>query len=249
MKNKFYEFKNQTDASADLYIYGEIVQEKEANMWTGEMSESDVSLMDFKSELDRIEGIKDLNLYVNSPGGSVFVASTMASMLQRMQNKGTKIHAFVDGLCASASSFLIMVADDINLYKNSIVMIHKPMTISFGNANDLRKDIVSLDKIEQGVMIPLYMSKCLIDQDDLQNLIDNETWLDSNDMLEIFDVNVIDEVKDQVACYDLEKYSYYKNIPKELLKKRNVSNQITNPINKEKEKELTLKLKLLKSKI
>ena len=48
-------------------------------------------------------------------------------MLQRLKEKGTKIHTYVDGLCASAGTFILMMGDDINLYKNSMVMIHKPI--------------------------------------------------------------------------------------------------------------------------
>ena len=158
-KNSFFEFRNIGNDTADLYIYGEIVLEREPDFWTGEISETEIGLMDFKKNLEEIKDTKNLNLYVNSPGGSVFVASSMASMLQRLQRNGTQIHAYIDGLAASAASFLVMCANDINLYKNSILMVHKPMTMSFGNANDLRKDIVALDKIESGVMMPLYMSK------------------------------------------------------------------------------------------
>ena len=90
-----------------------------------------------KNELDELQnkGIKDFNIYINSPGGSVFASSTIVSLLKRFkQNTGAKIHGFIDGLCASAATYLLMVADDINVYQNSILMIHKPMTISWGNA-------------------------------------------------------------------------------------------------------------------
>ena len=118
MKKKFYEFKNISSSSADLFIYGEIVQEKTVDWWTGEESDTDVGLMDFKEQLDNIGNVKTLNLYINSPGGDVFTASSMISMLNRVKDKGTKIEAYVDGLSASASSFLMMVADNVNLYKN-----------------------------------------------------------------------------------------------------------------------------------
>ena len=132
MNKKFYEFKNITSSEADLFIYGEIVQEKSVDWWTGEESQTDVGLMDFKEQLDSIGNVQKLNIYINSVGGDVFVASTMISMLQRVKNKGTTINAYVDGLSASAASFLMMVADNVNLYKNSTVMVHKPMSWAVG---------------------------------------------------------------------------------------------------------------------
>ena len=78
--DKFYRFKNETESETELYIYGSITDNKE-NDWFP--SEDDVDLNDFKAKLDDLQIGATLNLYVNSPGGSVFAASTMASMLQR----------------------------------------------------------------------------------------------------------------------------------------------------------------------
>ena len=55
---KFYEFKNISPSTADLFIYGEIVQEKSVDYWTGEESQTDVGLMDFKKELDDIGNVQ-----------------------------------------------------------------------------------------------------------------------------------------------------------------------------------------------
>lgn len=211
---KFYEFKNITSSEADIYIYGEIVSEKDD--WYG--SENDFALTDFQKQLDALGNIQTLNLYINSPGGDVFTASTVISMLKRMKNKNNiTINAYVDGLSASAASFLMMVADNIYLYKNSIVMVHKPMSIAFGNSNDMKKTIEALDKIEDSVMIPMYMDKSKIDIDTVKQLINDETWLNSDQMSEYFDVTVLDQEKVAVASISSNLFKNYKHIP-EMLK-------------------------------
>ena len=210
---KFFEFKNVTSTEADLYIYGEIVQEKYVDWWTGEESKTDVALMDFKEELDNIGNVQTLNLYINSPGGDVFVASAMISMLERVKNKGTAINAYVDGISASAASFLMFVADNIYLYKNSIVMIHKPMSYAYGNSIDMQKVIDTLEKIESSTMIPMYMSKAKISEDEVKNLIEVESWLSSEEMDNYFDVTVLNEEKTAVACSS-NLFDKYKNVPK-----------------------------------
>lgn len=213
MKN-FFEFKNVTSTEADLFIYGEIVQEKSVDWWTGEeVSDTEVGLMDFKRELDGVGNIKKLNLYINSPGGDVFTASTMISMLERQKDKGTEINAYVDGLSASAASFLMFVADNIYLYKNSIVMVHKPMSYAIGNANDLQKTIDALNKIEDSVMIPMYLSKAKCDEAKIKELIDAETWLSSTEMQEYFNVTILNEEKVAVACIPSKLREKYKNLP------------------------------------
>ncbi len=213
MKEKFYEFKNITSSEADLFVYGEIVQEKSVDWWTGEESQTDVGLMDFKEQLDSIGNVQKLNLYINSPGGDVFTASTMISMLQRVKNKGTTINAYVDGLSASAASFLMMVADNLNLYKNSTVMIHKPMSIAMGNANDMQKTIDALNKIEESVMIPMYMNKSKVSEEEIKSLIDAESWLSAKEMDKYFNVTLLDEEKTAVASISSNLFKNYKNVP------------------------------------
>lgn len=210
---KFYEFKNISPSTADLFIYGEIVQEKSVDYWTGEESQTDVGLMDFKKELDDIGNVQKINLYINSPGGDVFTASTMISMLQRKKDAGTHIDAYVDGLSASAASFLMMVADNLYLYKNSTVMVHKPMSIAIGNAIDMQKTIDALNTIEENVMLPMYMNKSKISEDEIRSLINDETWLSASDMDKYFNVTILNEEKVAVANIHSNLFKNYHNVP------------------------------------
>lgn len=256
---KFYEFKNITPNEADLYIYGEIVQEKSVDWWTGEESQSEVSLMEFKKELEDLGNIQKLNLYINSPGGEVFTASTMISLLERQKTKGTIINAYVDGLSASAASFLMMVADNIYIYKNSVVMIHKPMSVACGNVNEMQKTIDALNKIEDSVMIPMYMNKAKISEEELRGLINAETWLSASDMDNYFDVILINEEKLAVASVDNSLLKLYKNVPDFIKNSLNLSqntakseqksieneqNSAINLENEEKIREIQMKIKI-----
>lgn len=209
-----YEFKNVTDESADLYIYGNIETEKQPDFWTGEKSELDVDLKDFKGALDGVKGT--LNIYINSGGGSVFAADAMTAMLQRAKEKGVKVHAYIDGLCASAATFIAMVADEIHVYRNSIMMIHKPIGAVYGNATEMRKMINTLDVIESS-MLNLYEHKAKVDRDRIKSMVDKETWLDVNGIAENFNVDLIDGEKKVAACADLSKCGY--NIPAEFAAK------------------------------
>ncbi|MCL1789956.1 MAG: Clp protease ClpP [Peptococcaceae bacterium] len=191
----FYEFKNATEETADLYIYGAIIFSR-----GGYSRKDDKSPADFQKDLEGLsKDLKTLNILINSPGGDVFAASTMVSMLERVKGKGIKVIAYVDGISASAASFLMMVADEIRLYKNSMVLVHKPMTWSFGNANDLRRDVASLDKIEDSVMMPLYMGKAKSPQEKIADKIDAETWLNADNMNEHFHVTLLRGEKLAVA--------------------------------------------------
>ncbi len=222
-KNKFYEFKNEAEESCELYIYGALTDDKESDWFA---SEQDVDLTDFKNALEKLTQNCTLNIYVNSPGGSVFASSTMASMLQRAkETKGIKIISYIDGLCASASSFLIMVSDEIKLYTNSMLMIHKPMSLAIGNANDMQREIDTLNSIENNVMIPLYMKKAKCDEDTIRNLIDAESWLSAKETDKYFDVVLLDSAKECTACVDTELFKRYKNVPEELKEEKPAKEQ------------------------
>ena len=258
---KFYEFKNITSSEADLFIYGEIVED-DIDWWTGEQDQTLVGLLSFKEELDKLGNIQKLNLYINSPGGDVFTASTMISMLNRLKSNGTTINVYVDGLSASAASFLMMVADNINLYKNSVVMVHKPMSIAIGNANDMQKTIDALNKIEDSVMLPMYMNKSKVSEKEIKKLIDAETWLSASDMDKYFNVTLLDEEKTAVASISSNLFKNYKNMP-EFLKnslenvqndekteenaQKTEENAVQTAENQSKENEIKAKLGLIKS--
>lgn len=225
--------KNLTKTSADFYVYGDIVDENAPDWWTGEKSETAVDTNAFKTELDSLNGVTDFNIYINSGGGSVFASSAMVSMLKRFrQNTGAKIHAYIDGLCASAATYLAMVADDINIYKNSVLMIHKPMTCTCGNANDLQHDIDTLNLIESGTMLPMYEAKAKegITAEKIAELVDNETWFSGNaddDMYigNYFNVNALDSVKDVQACAT-DLFRNYKHVPDALRKPKQVEKPV-----------------------
>lgn len=215
MKNKFYEIKNIIpNTSADLYLYGEIVTD-DIDWWTGEKDKTLVGLQSFKEELDNLGNISDLNIFMNTPGGEVFVATTICSMLQRLKDSGTKIHTYVDGLCASAGTFILMMGDDINIYENSVIMIHKPINYCYGNAIDFQKCIDVLDTIENSTMIPLYMKKSKVDQEEIKELINEESWLGAERIDEVFNVNLIKEQKQVAACVS-DIFKKYKNVPQNL---------------------------------
>lgn len=215
---KFYEIKNFiNNKSADLYIYGEIVTD-DKDWWTNEKDENLIGLQSFKKEMDNLGDISDLNIYLNTPGGEVFVASTMCSILQRLKDSGTKIHTFVDGLCASSGTFLLMMGDDINMYENSMIMIHKPMAYCYGNTNDLQKCVDMLNTIENSTMIPIYMKKALKTEEEIKEKINEESWMGVTEAKEYFDINLIEEENKAVACVDSTIFNNYKNVPEKLKK-------------------------------
>src|SRR5690625_1983559 len=133
--------KMSADDTADIFIYGEITRY--------EWNETDTTASSFKKELDDLGDVSTINLYVNSPGGSVFEGITIHNMLKRHK---AKVIAHVDALAASIASVIIMAADEIRMPSNSMLMIHNPWTFAIGNAAELRKQADDLDRIGKSSM-------------------------------------------------------------------------------------------------
>lgn len=216
-KKRFYEFKNIANKDSELYVYGEICGG--ADKW----DESDVTFKDFKDTLENMTQGSTLNMYINSPGGSVFTTQSIIAMLRRAKESGIKINAYIDGLAASCGSWLPMIADEIFVYPQSIMMIHKPLCGVWGNADEMRKEIEVLDKIENDVIIPLYMERAKerVTEDILKEKMANETWLSVDEMQELFNVTLLEDERQVACCVDKDIFDKYANVPEELLKMAN----------------------------
>lgn len=215
-KNKFFNMKASADGkSADVFIYGEITK----YAWE---EYGEVSSITFKNELDELgDDVEVINLYINSPGGSVFEGITIHNMLKRHK---AKVITHVDGVAASIASVIAMAGDVIKMPKNSMLMIHNAWTFAWGNAKELRKTADDLDRISNSSM-QSYLQKASdkITAEKLQELLDAETWLSAD---EAYEYGLCDEVLEEnnmVASISHELFSRYKNVPEQLLNQENIS--------------------------
>jgi ATP-dependent Clp protease, protease subunit len=215
---KFWEMKmsaNQ-ETSADIYIYGDIVR------WVWEdWFPEDVSANTFKEDLDALGDCDVINLYINSPGGSVFEGIAIYNQLKRHK---AKINVYVDALAASISSVIAMAGDTIFMPKNSMLMIHNAWTYVTGNAADLRKAANDLDRISNSSK-QSYLQKAgdKITDEKLQELLDAETWLSADEAYQYGLCDVVQEANNMAASISDDFISKYKNVPKQLLSQQKSS--------------------------
>ena len=111
-----------------------------------------------------------------------------------------------------------MVADTINVYQNSMLMMHKPISFAYGNALEMQKEIDTLNSIEDNIMIPLYEKKAKCTREKLKDLIFVESWLSAKEVDDLFNVNLLDCQKECDASIDNAFLKYYKNVPQRFKK-------------------------------
>jgi len=140
-EESYVSIQNLTEQSADLYIYGVIVDNSEFR-W----DESDVMPKDVLEALEQVKNLKELNIYINSPGGSVFAGQAIYNILNRSQAKKV---VYIDGVAASIASVIALAGDEIKVPSNAFMMIHKPWVLAIGNSDNLRKTADDLDDIQK----------------------------------------------------------------------------------------------------
>ena len=169
--------ENQND-SATIYLYGVIDQ------YFG------VSAEEIAKALDALSG-KAVTLRINSPGGDVFDGRAMYAAIRQHGN----VTAQIDGLAASAATYVAMAANSINMIDGGFMMIHNAWTLAFGNKNDFIELAGLLDKFDQSI-INDYMKKTGKSAEEISAMMDAETWMSAQEAL---DMGFVDTVIDGVA--------------------------------------------------
>ncbi|MDF1997590.1 head maturation protease, ClpP-related [Peribacillus frigoritolerans] len=126
-------------------------------------------------------GSNDLVVHLNSPGGDAFDG---IAIYNRFKNHEGKVKIYVDGWACSAASVIALAADELIMGAGSMMMIHEASNIMWGTKNDFRKQAELLEKLEDGI-IDIYMMKANVEREEIQAMVDNETWFSANEAVEI----------------------------------------------------------------
>lgn len=111
---------------------------------------------DFLDEVKaKADGIKNVRVMMNTPGGSVYEALTMLNGLRAM---GKTIETHVMGLAASAGSLFAAGSHKVVMPDNTMQFVHLPITGCYGNAEDMRETADVLDKVG-GQMKAMYAKR------------------------------------------------------------------------------------------
>lgn len=183
----FWNFKDETPNSIDLYIKGMI--ESDDNWIKEYYGEQYTTENKFIRELDKYKNKDTINIYINSIGGSVFAACGIYSKLKRCSSK---INCYVDGIAASAATIILMAADVVYMPVNSLLMIHDPTTVLYGNYSkeELESNTQALDKIKESI-VESYLLKVKISKEELYEMMSKETWITAKEAAEMGFANVV----------------------------------------------------------
>lgn len=157
--------------------------------------DDDVTPQMFKEEL--MDGSGDITVWINSPGGDCVAAAQIYNMLREYDGNVT---VKIDGIAASAASVIAMAGDKVLMSPVSMMMIHNPMTIAFGDSGEMQKAIDMLAGVKDSI-INAYELKTGLSRTRLSHLMDAETWMDANKAIEL---GFADEIIKRNSAVDLE---------------------------------------------
>ena len=187
------------DGVATLRLYDPI------DSWGGEWG---VSAKEFTRALDALpDDTAEIRLHINSPGGEVFEAVTILNNLRRHR---ARVVAIVDGLAASAASFLAAGADELIMGRNSELMIHDAWGLCVGNAGDMRDIAGRLDALSDNIA-SIYASKADGSTEEWRAAMLAETWYSADEAVAAGLADVVEsgvEPDEALNRFDLSAFKH-----------------------------------------
>lgn len=180
-----------------IYLYDVIVGD---SYWGG------IDALTFSKELASLDA-PVIHLRINSPGGDVFAGRAIE---QAIREHSSQIIVHVDGYAASAASYVALAGDVVNIAAGGFFMIHKAMTVAWGNADEMQKTVNLLNKID-AALVKTYAAETGQTETQLNEWLAAETWFDAEEALLYGFVDAISSVADKQGAqnsvdWDLTAY-------------------------------------------
>lgn len=149
---------------------------------------------------------EDVEIRINSCGGSVFGGMSIVAAINTLRWHGHKTRAIVEGLAASMASVVACACDEIVMHEGSMLMIHNPWTLIEGDAEELKKQAELMGKIKRD-MLAVYKRKFDLPTDEISRLMDEETWISTEDIEQYkLDATVLEGTAKIAASVTKERY-------------------------------------------
>lgn len=181
---------NDEDNSAEINMYGEVVETRPIDFWTGQPIPGNFIMQDeFLQDLDKLAGKDRITVHINSVGGSLYVG---AAIYNRLKGLAAHVTTVNDGLAASAGSLIFEAGDTRQVNAGSNLMIHGAAGFLYGyyQAKDLRSEVKRLDAHDR-IGINIYAERTGRTKEEIKALVDRETWMTGQDAV---DAGFADEV-------------------------------------------------------
>lgn len=185
----------QAENKAKLYIYDDVTEYGEFNWDTWEYEDSETSARYMRDRLSEIPEDQEIELHINSNGGSVKEGVAIYNLLRQAPNKKTGI---VDGVAHSVAFLILQACDVRKMGIGTSALVHNMWMYVAGNAAQLRKAADDLDDLME-TNRQIFLQRATITEDELRQIMDEETYLTPERALEY---GLIDEIVGKIDRED-----------------------------------------------
>ena len=186
----WYSMEMAAKKTAEIHVYDSI------GYWG-------VTAKQFAKDLKELGSVSKINLHINSPGGDVFDGTAIFNLLKSHE---ADVDVFIEGIAASMGSVIALCGEKVTIAENAYFMIHNPSTFAFGDERALDRAKKLLSKVKT-TMINLYSSKSGLEEDEVSELMDDETWYTGAEAVEAGFAHELMDPIELEANFDLSNYS------------------------------------------
>lgn len=183
---------NLGGGEAEITLYGEVMEESPKDYWSGESLDGVyISVQEFNEKLDEIKDASHITVHLNSCGGDLFAGLAIHNVLKALP---ATITVKVEGIAASAASVIACAGDEVVVMPGSIFMVHSAAAFLFGyyNSADLTTMCGQIDACNKSI-VNVYAAKTGRDIAELAELVEAETWLIGDEIVDAGFADTLDE--------------------------------------------------------
>ncbi len=189
---QWYRISNVTSTEATIHLYDEI-------------GYFGVTAADFIKELGALS-VKNITLHINSPGGDVFDG---VAIYNAVKSHPANVTVSIDGLAASAASFIAMAGNTVEIARNATVMIHDAHTVAIGNASEMKAAAELLNQVSDNIA-DIYTQKAGGSVESWRAVMKTEKWYSAQ---EAKDAGLVDTIQSTESVsensFDLSIFAKY----------------------------------------
>ncbi len=176
IKRECYAITSNNSKNAEITMYGQIVERRPKNFWTGEPIEGDfIVKSEFLEDIKAIENVRNLNIRLDSLGGDAYVSLLIYNRLRELKAKKT---VQIDGVAMSGGSIIMCAGDIIKVNPGSLIMIHKCIAMLCGYYND--EELTKISESNRAVdkaLAAIYVRRTGLMEEEILYMMGRETYM------------------------------------------------------------------------
>lgn len=185
IQKNVYEMATSDGYTAEITMYGDIYEQQPTDWWGDPIEGQFITLSEFLSDLEQLNGCKDITIRMNSYGGDAGASNTIHNRLRELARNGAKLTCIVDGVAMSGGSLIMCACDTIRVNPSSLIMIHKCWTFLWGgyNADELRDQAAQQDAWDK-MQMEVYKRKCKLSDTVIMHMMSDTTYMTGREAVE-----------------------------------------------------------------